>query len=110
MKKLYVAADEYIFSRCTYKILFLLTTALITIPYIREKIEFFIDILMIYGFVIIGYELLRGKLLGALRSTKTAFFLGGFALSYAITILINQMQVFNGFKTLAFMVLFFVLF
>ena len=66
--------------------------------------------MLIYGFVIVGFELITGKLLSALRSTKTAWFLGGFALSYIITILINKTHIYGGFRSLAFMLLTFILF
>ena len=110
MKNLYKITSEYILSRTVYKVLFIISTMLIAVPYIRERILSISDFMLIYGFVIVGFELITGKLLSALRSTKTVWFLGGFALSYSITILINKTHIYGGFRSLAFMVLAFILF
>lgn len=110
MKNLYKITSEYILSRTAYKVLFIISTMLIAVPYIRERVLSISDFMLIYGFVIVGFELITGKLLSALRSTKTAWFLGGFALSYSITILINKTHIYGGFRSLAFMVLSFILF
>lgn len=110
MKNLYRITSEYILSRTAYKVLFIISTMLIAVPYIRERLLSISDFMLIYGFVIVGFELVTGKLLSALRSTKTAWFLGGFALSYSITILINKTHIYGGFRSLAFMVLAFILF
>ena len=109
MKNIIKIAEAYVLSRTVYKIFLVLSTMLIAIPYIREKIGFIINIMMVYGFVILGYELIKGKLLKTLRTTKTSFLLGGFLLSYIITILINKTHIIGGLKTVAFMFLLFVL-
>ena len=109
MKKIIKIAEAYVLSRTAYKILLVLSTVLIAIPYIREKIGFIINIMMVYGFIIVGYELIKGTLLKTLRTTKTSFLLGGFLLSYIITILINKTHIIGGLKTVAFMFLLFVL-
>ena len=109
MKNLYKITSEYILSRTAYKILFIISTMLIAVPYIREKIGAISGVMLVYGFIIVAYELITGKLLSALRSTKTVWLLGGFALSYIITILINKTHIYGGFRSLSFMVLMFVL-
>ena len=109
MKNIIKIAEAYVLSRTVYKILLVLSTVLIAIPYIREKIGFIINIMMVYGFIIVGYELIKGTLLKTLRTTKTSFLLGGFLLSYIITILINKTHIIGGLKTVAFMFLLFVL-
>lgn len=110
MKNLYKITSEYILSRALYKVLFIISTMLIAVPFIRERIGFISNVMLIYGFVIVGFEFITGKLLSAIRSTKTSWFLGGFALSYVVTILLNRTHIFGGFRSLAFMVLMFLLF
>ena len=109
MKKLYKAVEAYILNRMTFKFLLVMAMMLMAVPYIREKIGFITNLMLVYGYVIVGYELLKGKLWSTLRTTKTAMFLGGFALSYFITVLINKTHLIGELKSLAFMVLLFVL-
>ena len=109
MKKLYKTVEAYILSRTTFKVLLVVAMMLMAVPYIREKIGFTINLMLVYGYLIIGFELITGKLWSSFRTTKTAMFLGGFAVSYFITILINKTHLISGFKSLAFMVLLFVL-
>lgn len=109
MKKLYKAVEAYILSRTTFKFLLVMAMMLMAVPYIREEIGFIINLMLVYGYVIVGYELLKGKLWSTLRTTKTAMFLGGFALSYFITVLINKTHLIGELKSLAFMLLLFVL-
>lgn len=109
MKKLYKAVEAYILNRMTFKFLLVMAMMLMAVPYIREKIGFITNLMLVYGYVIVGYELLKGKLWSTLRTTKTAMFLGGFALSYFITVLINKTHLIGELKSLAFMILLFVL-
>lgn len=109
MKKLYKAVEAYILNRMTFKFLLVMAMMLMAVPYIREKIGFITNLMLVYGYVIVGYELLKGKLWSTLRTTKTAIFLGGFALSYFITILVNKTHLIGELKSLVFMVLLFVL-
>lgn len=107
--KIMIFAEDYLFSRCTFKVLMVLVTALTAVPFINEVVHPFMDVMLLYGLAIIGFELFTGKLLSSLKSTKTVAFLGAFSVFYAITILINKTHIVGGFKSLAFMVLFFVL-
>lgn len=108
--KIMIFAEDYLFSRCTFKVLMVLVTALTAVPFINEVVHPFMDVMLVYGLAIVGFELFTGKLLSSLKSTKTVAFLGAFSVFYAITILINKTHIVGGFKSLAFMALFFVLF
>lgn len=110
MKKINQIVEEYIFNRTIIKIIFIMVTMLISIPYIGAHADFFINLILFYGLLALGYELITGKLLDTLRSTKTTLILGGFTLSYIITILINKANYVTGFKSVGFMIIFFTVF
>ena len=103
-------ADKYIFDRRLFKILMIIAVMLTSVPYLHTAIGGHIKILLAYGFVIVGYELITGKFKTALRD-KMALLLIGFCVSYAVTIFINLNGNFTGdIKNLAYTAVFFTLF
>ena len=110
MNNLYRITESYILNRTLAKVLFIIVTMLISIPYIGSRTNFLIIAIIAYGFLVLGYELITGKLLRILRSTKTTMLLIGFIFSYIITVLINKTHYLSGFKSIGFMLLLFTLF
>ena len=103
-------ADKFIFDRRLFKILMIIAVMLTAIPYLHTLIGGYIKIILLYGFLIVGYELVTGKFKTALRD-KTGWLLIGFCVSYAVTVLINLSGNFTGdIKNLAYSAVFFALF
>ena len=74
MKNIIKIAEAYVLSRTAYKILLVLSTVLIAIPYIREKIGFIINIMMVYGFIMLIikpiFSLMYGLAISTVDSTS----------------------------------------
>ncbi len=103
-------ADKFIFDRRLFKILMIIAVMLTAVPYLHTLIGGYIKIILLYGFLIVGYELVTGKFKTALRD-KTGWLLIGFCVSYAVTVLINLSGNFTGdIKNLAYSAVFFALF
>lgn len=102
--------DKYIFNRTVFKCLMMVAVMLTSVPYIHNVLGGYVKVLLVYGFLIIGYEIITRKFFSALRD-KTGWLLIAFCASYAVTILININGNFMGdIKNLIYTVLFFSLF
>lgn len=110
MEKLQKVADKYLLNTLTFKILMIVAVMITAVPYLHMTFGKYVKFILMYGFLVIGYELITGKLLPRLKD-KTNWLLIGFCVSYAITLFINRDSAFaEGIKSFAYVVVFFVLF
>ncbi len=110
MERLRLIADKYLFNRLVFKILMAMAVLVTAVPYLHTAFGGYVKIVLLYGFLVIGYELLTGKLADAFRK-KTNWLLIGFCVSYTITLLLNRTDnLIAGVKSFAYMAVFFVLF
>ncbi len=110
MHKLRMVADRYIFNRLIFQALMVIAVMITAVPYLHLMLGGYIKFILLYGFVIIGYELITGQLTDALKQ-KVSWLLIGFSASYTITLLINRENaLIEGIKSFAYVIAFFVLF
>ncbi len=110
MENLRTVADRCLLNRLAFKILMVLSVLVTAVPYLHTAVGGYVKFVLLYGFVIIGYELLTGKLADAFRK-KTNWLLIGFCIFYAITLFLNRAgNLTAGVKSFAYMISFFVLF
>ncbi len=110
MHKLRMVADRYIFNRLIFQALMVVAVMITAVPYLHVMLGGYVKFILLYGFVIIGYELITGQLTDALKQ-KVSWLLIGFSASYTITLLINrESALIEGIKSFAYVIAFFVLF
>ena len=110
MNKFRKIADRYIFNRIVFKIFMIISVMVTAVPYLHNTLGSYVKFFLLYGFVILGYEIITKKFWGALK-IRTNLFLMGFCISYALTLIINHdSNFFSGVKSLSYVVVFFALF
>lgn len=103
-------SDKYIFNMTAFKMLMLIAVMLTSVPYVHNFFGGYVKILLIYGYLILGYQLIKNNFVSALKD-RAVWFLLAFCGSYAITILLNFKGNFMGdIKNLIYTGLFFTVF
>ena len=59
MEKIRTIADRYLFNRIAVKVLMALAVLMTAVPYIHKAVGGYVKIVLLYGFLVIGYELLN---------------------------------------------------
>lgn len=92
-----------------FKILILVVTLIMQVPFIHSAFGGYVKYALAFGILVVLFEFATGKLKNLLKDKANVLALG-FAISYAITILLNRADNFGtNAKQLFYMVVFFVL-
>ncbi len=96
-------------SATVFKILIVIITMAISVPFVHMAVGSYVKLVLIYGFAVICWGIVRKNYRDFVKD-KLNLLLAAFAVSYLITILINyKLNFFENIKDLAYMAVFFAL-
>lgn len=109
MRSKWLDIADSVFDPLWFKLIMVVATLLTAVPFIHAVIGGYVKVFLLYGFVTVLYQVIRGRIFRFLRD-KAGWLLVGFAAAYGVTCLTAGGNVGANISALAYMVLFFALF